>query len=347
MKRRTLLKKAWKPLVLAASVLFMVMYAGGFLKIKTPPDSVEVVLGYPVAGDMEVLVVEQEVLTPRVEIIGTTQSDRRVQIGARINAYVRDVFINAGDRVEKDQVLITLDDREIQEQLAAAEAQLRQASSEYERTRKLFDQKATTEQALTAAESGFTTAQANLERVKVTLSYAQVRAPIDGIVTERLVEAGDLANPGQLLVTVYDPSNMRLDVPVPVRMIERFSLGQKRLARLEFPTGVYTGEVKEIVGEIDPMTRTRRVKIQLQDTGEDVLPGTFGRIWVEEDIRPALLIPPEAIKQVGQLELVYVVEQGRAMRRLIKTGAEVEGRVEVLSGLEPGMQILAKPSVRE
>lgn len=341
------LKKLWKPLVLAAAVLAMVVYAGGFLKDKTPPDPVAAPMGIVLPADAGTVEVVREEVPPTVEIIGTTQSDRRVQIGARLSAYVNEVFIKAGDRVTEGQVLITLDDREIREQLAAADAQLRQAQREFQRTRQLFDQNAATEQALTAAESAFNTARANLDRVKVTLSYAQVTSPIDGIVIERLVEAGDLANPGQILVTVYDPADMRLDVPVPVRLIGKFALGQERMARLDHPAGVYTSVVKEIVGEIDPMTRTRRVKLQLAGTGEAVLPGTFGRIWVEEDPRPAILIPPSAIERVGQLERVYVVRDGRAVRRLIRTAGPVGDRVEVLSGLEPGLTLLAQPPVEE
>ncbi|MCP5488862.1 MAG: efflux RND transporter periplasmic adaptor subunit [Verrucomicrobia bacterium] len=341
------LKNYWKPLVLLAAVIAMIVYAGGMLKEKTPPTRVEAEIGFPVPDDAPVVEVVGEEISPRVEIVGTTQSDRRIQIGARINAYVKEVFANAGDRVTQGQLLITLDDREIQEQLAAVDAQLRQASREYQRTKQLFEQNAATEQSLTAAESAFNTARANMDRVKVTLSYAQVTSPIDGMVIERLVEVGDLANPGQALIAVYDPSDMRLDVPVPVRLIEKFALGEERLARLDYPAGIYTSTVKEIVGEIDPMTRTRRVKLQLTSQGEEILPGTFGRIWIEEDPRPTLLIPPESVKRVGQLELVYVVEDGRAVRRLIKTGSLVDGRLEVISGLEPGMRILANPAVRE
>jgi RND family efflux transporter MFP subunit len=267
-------------------------------------------------------------------------------MSARMSAAVQEVFVSAGDRVKAGQILLTLDDRELREQLTAGEAQLSQAAAEFRRARQLFERNATTEQALTAAESAFNTAKANVDRIKIMLTYATVASPIDGIVTERRIEAGDLANPGQILLAIFDPANMRLEVPVPVRLISKFTLGQELVASLEYPAKSYAAVVTEIVGEIDPLSRTRRVKLRLNDTQGDVLPGTFGRIWVEEEARPAVFIPAEAISRVGQLDQVQVVKDDRMIRRLIKTGREQDGQIEVLSGLSAGDRIVI-PSGKE
>ena len=280
---------------------------------------------------------------PRIQVVGTAASEERINLSARIPAAVKEVFVSAGTGVKKGQVLITLDDREIREQLSAAEAGFRQAQTEYERAKQLFENKATTDQALTAAESMFQSARAQVERVKVMLTYAQIVSPIDGIVADRRIEAGDLANPGQVLLSVYDPQRMRLEAPVPVRLIEKIALNQELEATLERPARTYKAVVTEIVGEVDPLSRTQTVKAHLVDAGGEVLPGTFGRLWVEDDAERSVRVPASAVYRVGQLEMVQVVAGDRALRRLVKAGSRVGDQVEVLSGLQAGDRVLVHP----
>ncbi len=329
-----------KVLLVIAGFGFMVVYAGGFLSRKTAPDALPVSYGAPVPVDATILEVNPSAFSPSVDVVGTTASDRRIQISSRLSAYVDEVFVRAGDSVTNGQVLVLLDQRELKEQLVAAEAQLNQASAEFRRTRKLYEGQATTEQAVTAAESAYRSAKANVDRIAIMLSYATISSPINGIITERSVEAGDLASPGQLLLGLYDPRNMRLEVPVPVRLIRYFTLGQKVKAALDHPARTYDAEVTEIVGEIEPATRTQRVKLRLLDTDNDVLPGAFGRIKIEETSRPALLIPSAAVFQIGQLSMVQVIKNDLMIQRLVRTGTRSDDRIEIISGLSNGDRVV-------
>lgn len=281
---------------------------------------------------------------PRVDVVGTVASETLVHLSARIPASVKDVFVSAGSVVTAGHCLITLDDREIREQLTAAQAQLKQAETEYQRAKQLFDNKAATDQALVAAESMFHSSRAQADRVKVMLSYAQIVSPIDGIVTDRRVESGDLANPGQVLLTVYDPAHMRLEAPVPMRLIERLALNQVVDVTLDRPERPFNGRVTHIVGEIDPRSRTQWVKVQLDGVKNDVLPGTFGRLWLTDLEQPMIRIPESAVYRVGQLELVQVIQDRRPVRRLVKTGAHAAGQIEILSGLSAGDVLVAHPT---
>lgn len=335
-----------KVILVFAGFILMIVYAGGFLHDKTAPDALHVLPGEPLPEGAELIPVTAASRSPRVEVIGTTASDRRIQISARMSAYVDEVLVNAGDRVTNGQPLVVLDRRELREQMAAGEAQFNQASAEYRRTKQLFDRNAATEQAMTAAQSGFTSAKANVERIKIMLTYATITSPINGIVTERKIEAGDLASPGLVLLSIFDPVNMRLEVPVPVRLINKFALGQKLTARLDHPEGLYDAEVTEIVGEIDPLTRTRRVKLRLLNTDGRVLPGTYGRIWVEESPRTAIVIPARAVQSIGQLDTVNFVRDNRIVKRLVRLGDVHGAEVEILSGLDDG-DLIAVTATRE
>ncbi len=324
-------------------MVLMIFWTSGAFHSKISAGKVDVAPGVQLPADAALFTVEVTDVSPRIDVVGTVASEEKVNLSARISAYIKEVFVSAGNSVKKDQVLIQLDDREFQEQLRAAKAQLKQANSEYKRTRGLFAKKATTEQALIAAESMQRSAQAQVDRMKIMLTYAKIISPIDGVVTERRVEVGDLANPGQLLLAVYDPENMRIEVPVPVRLIEKLSLGQEVDIELDRPSMPLTGAVTEIVAEIDPLSRTQKVKVHINSSGVSILPGTFGRVWVLGDPRPAVLVPASAVYNVGQLNIVQVASDQRVLRRMVKTGPMHNQQIEILSGLKQGDKILVTP----
>jgi RND family efflux transporter MFP subunit len=283
----------------------------------------------------------------RIPVVGTVMSEETVSLSARIPATVSRVLAVTGSKVSRGETLVVLDDRATREQLLEAEAQFKQAEAEYQRAQKLMSVKATTEQALTAAKSGFDVARAQWERAKVMLSYATVTSPMDGIVTERRVEAGDLAAPGQVLVSIYDPLRMRLECAVPVRLVNKLPPGKEVDVVLDRPATAFKGHVAEIVSEVDASTRTQKVKIGLQATAGDVLPGTFGRLWIEDEAAETIYVPASAVYKVGQLEMAQVVQDNRVFRRMVKTGAAKENQVEVIAGLDTGDRILVNPAKEE
>lgn len=340
---RSALGRIAKPLLGVVVLVVLILWSVGVFRTRTPAGHLDYQPGLPVPPNAELLTVKLESLAPRVDVVGTVASDVKVNLSARMPAYVKEVFVSAGSPVKKGQELVTLDDREIQEQGTAAEAQFKQAEAELNRTRQLFDNKATTDQALTAAQSMFTSARAQWERSKVMLTYARIVSPMDGIVTERHVEPGDLANPGQLLLAIYDPANMQLEAPVPVRLLAKLPVGQVVDVTLDRPATNFQGRVRQIVSEIDPLSRTQLVKVHIEGTAADILPGTFGRLWVADDARQAIVIPASAVYSVGQIELVQIVKDGRAIRRAVRTGQKHGASVEVLSGLDAGDALLVKP----
>jgi Cu(I)/Ag(I) efflux system membrane fusion protein len=136
---------------------------------------------------------------------------------------------------------------------------------------------------------------------------------------------------------------MRLEVPVPVRLIEKLSLGQTVEISLDRPNRPFKGRVSEIVSAVDPLSRTQEVKVHIDNKKGDILPGTFGRVWVFEDPYPAVLVPASAVILSGQLEMVHLVQDNRVVRRMVKSGPSFGKKIEILSGLSQGDVILLFP----
>ena len=327
--------------VIALAVL--IAWSGGLFKSKVSAGQLEVVTGRPVPEGSLTIQVKREMVAPLIDLVGTVASGEKILLSSRISAYVKRVYASAGDTVKENQLLVKLDNRDLKEQLADAEAQLNQAQSEYRRSLKLKEADATTDQALTAAKSAFESARARLQQIKVMLTYTEITSPIDGKVTDRKVEVGDLASPGQLLLAVFAPYNLRIEVPVPVRLVGKLQLGQEVKVELDRPNRPLIGKVTEVVGEIDPLSRTQKMKVHLQGSMAEILPGTFGRVWIKDDPRPAILVPATAVYQIGQLKLVQVVRNDRAIRRLVKTGQMHGNQIEILSGLSENDHILVEP----
>lgn len=342
--RITALLRLWKILLGVLGIAVLIVWSSGALREKTPPGVVPHLAGFPLPDGTTTATIRRETIPSRISVAGTVTSEEKIQVSTRVGGVVDSVMISAGDSVARDQALLTIDDREIREQLAAAEAQLNRAETEFNRTRQLFAAQAATQQQLTDAESSFHTAQARVDQLRVARSHYRIQAPIDGVVTDRRIEPGDLAQPGQLLLAVYNPSAMRLEVPVPVRLIERLSIGTElpvTLDRLEMPLA---GVVTEIVREVDTASRTQLVRVRLIDPPTDLPPGTFGRLIIDAEAHEGFLAPESAVFRVGQLEMVQVVTPDqRVIRRLVRTGPRENGQVELLSGVDDGDRIVVKP----
>jgi membrane fusion protein (multidrug efflux system) len=342
--KRGIIFRILKWTVAIVGLVMMIAWTGGAFHAKVQAGKLSSRHGKPLPKDAETYTVKVEKIAPKIDVVGTVASEENVHLNARISAYVSKVYVSAGNAVKKDQVLIELDSRDIDEKMAAAEVNLKQTRTEYNRTLTLYKKNAATEQSLTAAESMYNAARAQIEEIKVMLIYTKIRSPIHGIITDRRVEVGDLANPGQSLLSVYDPMNMRIEVPVPVRLIEKLSLNQTVDITLDRPDRPFKGRVDGIVSEIDPLSRTQKVKIHIDNNRGDILPGTFGRVWVREDPHPAILIPLDAVVLIGQLEMVSVVKNDRIERRMVKSGPSFGKNLEILSGLSQGDVILVSPA---
>lgn len=342
-KLARVIRAVWRPVVGLAGLAILVLWSSGTFEDKVKPGKLEALPGVARPAQARTLTVKVVSIPSPVEVVGAVASEQSVNVSARLPAVVQSMNVAAGDAVTNGQVLATLDDRDLREQLAGAESLLRQASAEYDRTRTLFDKAATTDQARLAALTQLEAARARVQQMQVMLSYTVITAPFDGIVTDRRLEAGDLSAPGMILMSVYDSRRMRFEAPVPVRLLSRFALNREVAVTLDGVEQPVKGVVSEIVSEVDALSRSRKVKIRLATAGQPLLPGTYGHIRVDGESHDAVWVPASALYRIGQQELVQVVAGDRVIRRVVKTGVVQDDQVEVLSGLSDGEVILAEP----
>lgn len=245
-----------------------------------------------------------------------------------------------------------------------AEARLAQARSAFERAQWLLERQAATRADFEDAERMHVEAQAGLADAKAAvtsanarreaaraaqleaeaaLSHLELTAPIDGLVSDRRVEPGDLANPGVPLLVLLDPTALRVEAAVREGLIARLQRGQTLEVELPSNGARIAGVLGEILPAADPRTRTFEVRVDLpkpDPAGPAVHAGMYARLRVPAGEREVVRAPAASLARVGQLWTVLVDEQGTWRRRVVTRGAELDGgAVEVLSGLSGGERI--------
>ena len=173
------------------------------------------------------------------------------------------------------------------------------------------------------------------------LDYTVIVAPFDGVVTRKLADVGDLASPGKPLLQMENPDTLRLEADVPEALIGNVKLGDKLAVRIAAVTNDITGSVAEMSPTADPNSRTYLVKLDLPGAA-GLRSGQFGRVSVPVGQASAIRVPASAVVQRGQMELIFVLANGHAQLRLIKTGTRVGDEVEVVSGLDSGEQVVTE-----
>lgn len=293
--------------------------------------------------------------SPReAEVVGSVQSETRTGISSRIVANILQMRVNAGDRVRKGDVLVTLDDaapkarvEQARETLRAAQASRDLAETELNRLTPLLKSNAVSQQTLDEWRMKLAVATADVARAnqaireaEVGRGDAQLSAPFDGVVIDRSAEPGEQASPGRPLLTIYDPSRLRLEASVPESYVGRLSAGQKLAVFIEAISQERPGVVEQIVPASDPNSRSFLVKVHL-DNPAGLYPGMYGRVRVPLGTEQRIEIPQSAVSEVGQLSLVNVVSDGRQERRAVRLGQPDGANVEVLSGLREGEQVVS------
>lgn len=188
-------------------------------------------------------------------------------------------------------------------------------------------------------------AKADVSNARIYAGYSRLASPLNGVVVARHVEVGSMATPGMPLLTIENDSNYRLEVGVEESQLTKIHLRDQARVTIEaIGSQELTCSVEEIVPAADPNSRSYTVKLGLPRVeGRQLRSGLYGKARFISGARNILSIPQKAITQNGQLVSVFVVDSsGTARLRLIKTGEPIGDRVEVLSGLNDGDQIVSE-----
>jgi RND family efflux transporter MFP subunit len=291
------------------------------------------------AAQVQVHTAESREQATTEEVAGTVRAKLRATLEAKLSGRIDKMPVLLGQAVKAGQLVARLDAAEIKARLEQAQASLQQAERDWKRTSALFDQQAATRSEYDAAESRHGVAKAAVAEAQAMMSYVEVLAPFDGVVTKKWVDVGDLASPGKPLIDIEDPSLLQLEAGVPEAIASRIQQDARLGIRVDAMKGELEGTVREIAPTADPASRTFRVKLDLPRTA-GLMSGQFARLVVPIGQSSSVRVPVAAVILRGQLEILFVVANQRAQLRLVKTGRRIGDEVEILAGLEVGESVV-------
>lgn len=298
-----------------------------------------------------VVAAESRQLANRIEALGTLNANETAVVSANITATIARIRFDDGQRVKQGDVLVELTNSEQLAQLQEAEVSLADAERQLARARQLVESRVLSRQELDDRARAVDIARAQLQAVQARLADRLIRAPFDSVVGLRQVSVGTLVAPGMPVATLHDDSVMKLDFSIPETLMTQVVPGQELVATSRaYGNEQFRGEVGSLDNEVDPVTRSIRVRALIDNADARLKPGMLMTVNLRSDSRQAVVVPEEALLPLGRDQFVMVVEpEGEgylARRQQVQTGLRQPGLVEVTAGLKAGEKVVTHGNFR-
>jgi len=270
------------------------------------------------------------------------EAHEEATVVAKVGGEVRQIFVEEGDAVKTGQVLARLDGDRLRLTLAQTEANLRKLERDYKRTLELAEKGLVPKSTAENTKYDLDALRAGYDSARLELSYTEIRAPIDGVISARNIKVGNTIGPNDPTFTVTDLDPLLAFVHVPEKEFRRIAPGQNAEVVIDALGGArFIGTISRISPTVDPQTGTFRARVEVPDATRTLKPGMFARVnIVYERRQDALQLPRTAIIEADGQQSVFVVASGKAEQRTIETGLANGGWIEVLGGLKGSEQVV-------
>lgn len=322
------------------------------------------------AVPVKIYKVKSESISQYIRTTGMVKAEDDVILLSKIPERVEKIYVRPGTNVKKDQVLaeqkndIYKQGMEIANSaLRTAEVHLRMTLQDFERMNKLYSEKAISQQqfdqiksAKETAEQTFNQAKSAYEQAKEQYDNCFIKAPFDGIVAAVYVEENQTINMGQPVFQILSPSKMKSKVNLTGTDVQNVKVGQK--VSINFPTitgETFNGRVEKINSSIDQLSKSLEVEIALLSSDSRIKSGLFGEFLIEtKKVNECIVVPENALMPQTEIKIdketglqnifkkfyLFVIENGKAKLKEVKTGIANNGQIEITSGLSLGDSII-------
>ena len=279
----------------------------------------------------------QAPLEERITTTGTILADEGVELTAESSGLITALNITEGGRVSKGDLLVKINDAELQAELAAARLQVDLARLQSNRQKTLLSSQGASQEAYDLALNELRTRESAIALLEARIQKTEIRAPFDGTIGLRYVSTGAYLTPSTRVATLQSTATLKIDFTVPERYMDRLSTGGEVSVRVAGLPDAFTGSIYAIEPRIDETTRTLRLRARAANPGNRVIPGAFATVEIAlREIPDAILVPAGAIIPGLNEKTVFVLEDGKAVRRKVETGLRLASDILILSGLNAG-----------
>ena len=311
----------------------------------------------------QTLTVQSQSLPVLAQFPGSVITSDQVSITSRMMGFVRSVDVHEGETVKAGQTLLAIDAADVTGAINQARAEvnkalagLADAKGNFERYQTLYQQNAVPKQmfeqmqtAYKVAQSNYSAAEAGLKQAQAQMTYVKIAAPFAGTITNRMVDPGQIANPGMPLLTLQGGGQKQVEVQMNSQAFSTLKLGQPLTVKYTDFTGEqhqFAGSVERMVDATDPVTHTHTVKISVPSS-IDVRSGNYVVVAVTVAHETGMLVPVSTIHDRGGIRGVFVVDaQNLAWFRMVRLGTRLDDQQVILAGLVAGDRIVTEADSR-
>lgn len=294
---------------------------------------------------VEVVTAQTKTISIQRQRSGTLTALRDIQIYNQEEGQITTLPFYEGDKVTKGEIVAKLDDRLLRAQLARAQATVRKAEKDLLRIKGLSERGLTPQTEITRVETELAVAKADQQALLTRLDYTVMRAPVSGLVSERLSEQGNIAERYTHLMTISDQSALIIELDVSELLINKLNVGDKVTMTIDALPDLkpLSATISRIFPTLDPITRTGTIEITLNPVPKGAKPGQLARVTLRTQEQARLLIPFNALRRSNNGDYVFIVDaQQHAQIRPVITGLKIDDAIEIIDGLNEGEQVITR-----
>ncbi len=326
---------------IALLVAVFLAYRAGFFSEKMPePPEADATAAGPAGGPslaVEAIVLQPQSLRDAISVNGSSMPNEEVAITSEVPGKILRILFREGTEVKRGAALVELDSEELRAERKRLSVQKTLNEKIAERLKALYDKEGVSLQEYEVAAAEVEKAKADIAVLDAQLEKRIIRAPFDGRLGLRLVSEGSYLSPGLPIVSLVSIDPIKLEFSVPERYSREMKLGAIVEFAIDGVSRLYTAKVIAKEPNIDPTTRTMRIKAEASNPDRSILPGAFARVTVSlQQFDQAIMVPTQAIIPEESSQKVFVYRDGKAESVEVKTGIRQEADIQITAGLAPG-----------
>ena len=298
---------------------------------------------------VSIVTVKDTVFSHYLEIQGNVNTKENLIIYPQFSGILNAVNVVAGQKVSKGQLLGTIDDGGLSQQLAQMETQLALAKTTFERQKRLWDQKIGSEIQYLQAQTSMISQQKAVSQMKAQLGKTKIIAPFSGVIDELITERGQVVGPGQGLMRIVNLNNMFVSTAVPESYIGKLKVGNPVAVDLTSLGKTYTGKIRQVANNVNPNNRSFGIEVSVPNTDNLLRPNQVAKLKIiDYTNKNAVVVPSNVIQEdANGDQFVFVAtaiknKTGIAKKVIVTIGKTSENNTEILSGLDANMTIVSE-----
>ena len=278
-----------------------------------------------------------------LDLTGTATPTRQARLASPGEGPIQNCRVREGDQVKRGERVLTIGrSGAAAAQVTAMAESVKEQAAELNRTKILVQSGAIPGSQLDTARAKYEGARALMAKARESAGDYSVAAPWDGVVSKVLVKDGDFVAPRAPLVEMYDPNSLVIRLAVPEAQSTLVFKGMPVKVQMDaYPGKTFEGKISLVYPDLDTRMRTRTAEVKL-DYPVALIPGMFARLQVGlETVTDAVVVPGDAVLVLPNGEKVaFILKDGKAQRRVVQTGLEAGGQVQIVSGVQPGETVV-------